>query len=96
MPLPLIPLAVATLAGWKFGATIETKVRGLFSRGGIASPRAVPLDPNLPKEMRADVENLLAHVKDPALLDYASGFYKAHGFPAAANALSARASYFLK
>lgn len=94
MPLPLIPLAVATFAGWKFGATVERKVRGLFSRAPAS--QSIALDPTLPADMRGEVESLLSNVKDPGLLEYASNYYKAQGFPGAANALAARASIFLK
>lgn len=98
MPLPLIPIALGTLAGWAFGSSVEQKVRGLVSKVGAAAgvSKTIELDHDLPKEMRADMENLLSRVKDPGVLEYAAGYYKAQGFPAAANALSTRASTFVK
>lgn len=92
--MALVPIVIGTFVGTFFGSQVVEKVRERFS----STPKAktVQLDPKISPAMRSDVENLLQNIRDPHILRTAADYYRKKELPQTANALDARARYFMK
>jgi hypothetical protein len=84
---PLLLLGGGAVIGAKWGHSIYTSVRDFVT--GKAAPK---YDANLPAALRRDLDNLIENVKNPILLDTASAYYQAAGYPLAARALAEKAA----
>jgi hypothetical protein len=94
MPIPFIPIAIGTLIGVK-GPALVRKVKEYFTTRDVVSVE-IPLDANLPIEMKRDVINLLSNIRDPQILEKMASYYRNMGFSISAGLIAQKIEFLRK
>lgn len=93
MPIPFIPIAIGTLIGVK-GPALIRKVREYFSPAPVGVE--IPLDRDLPLEMKKDVINLLSNIRDQQILEKMASYYRNMGFTISAGLIAQKIEFLRK
>jgi hypothetical protein len=93
MPIPFIPIAIGTLLGVK-GPALIRRIRAFFTPAPIGVE--IPLDRNLPIEMKRDVINLLSNIRDISILEKMASYYRNMGFSISAGLIAQKIEFLRK